>query len=125
VVFSAESVDAYNGKVVRSTAGSLLHIPTVVDVNLPDAIAQLKQSGVQVLVADGRGLPLPDLDKSSLAKPTAWVFGNEAGGVSRELLALADQVVSIPIYGSAESLNLATAASICLYSSAFAQAAAR
>jgi TrmH family RNA methyltransferase len=56
-----------------------------------------------------------------LAKPTAWLFGNEARGLADEDLALADQAIAVPIYGNAESMNLATAASVCLYESAFAQ----
>jgi TrmH family RNA methyltransferase len=56
-----------------------------------------------------------------LARPTAWVFGNEAHGLADELLELVDRVVTVPIYGKAESMNLATAASVCLYESAFAQ----
>ena len=56
-----------------------------------------------------------------LTAPTAWVFGNEAHGLTDEQLRLADRVVKVPIYGHAESLNLATAASVCLYESAFAQ----
>jgi TrmH family RNA methyltransferase len=55
-----------------------------------------------------------------LGSPTAWVFGNEARGLEDEHLALVDRAVSLPIYGQAESLNLATAASVCLYESAFA-----
>lgn len=125
VLFSSESVDVYNGKVVRSTAGSLLHLPVAVGLNLAQTIYGLKQSGVQVLVADGGGKPITELKSEELARPTAWVFGNEAGGVDPALLDLADHVVSIPIYGSAESLNLATAASICLYTTAFAQQASR
>ncbi|MDQ4008347.1 MAG: RNA methyltransferase, partial [Actinomycetota bacterium] len=56
-----------------------------------------------------------------LAAPTAWMFGNEAWGLPPETAALADQVVRVPIYGRAESLNLATAAAVCLYASARAQ----
>jgi TrmH family RNA methyltransferase len=56
-----------------------------------------------------------------LAKPTVWVFGNEAWGFEDKTLGAVDQEVAVPIYGAAESLNLATAASICLYASAFAQ----
>jgi TrmH family RNA methyltransferase len=56
-----------------------------------------------------------------LARPTAWLFGNEARGLSAEARRLADRAVAVPIYGAAESLNLATAASVCLYASAFAQ----
>ena len=125
VLFSAESVDVYNGKVVRSTAGSLLHVPVALSLDLEKTIPILRQAGMQVFVADGGGTPITQLEPQVLAKPTAWVFGNEAGGVNQKLSLLADQVVSIPIYGSAESLNLATAASICLYTSAFAQQASR
>jgi len=85
----------------------------------------MREAGLQVLVADAGGAPITELSSELLARPTAWVFGNEAGGVDPQLSDLADQVVSIPIYGSAESLNLATAASICLYTSAFAQRSAR
>ncbi len=58
-----------------------------------------------------------------LGRPTAWVFGNEARGLDDEALALVDRSLRLPIYGSAESLNLATAASVCLYETAFAQRA--
>jgi TrmH family RNA methyltransferase len=125
VVFSAGSVDVYNGKVVRSTAGSVLHVPVVVGSDSASAIKELQKIGVQVLLADVDGEPLPKIPTAILSKPTAWIFGNEANGADPALRSLVDKVVSIPIYGSAESLNLATAASICLYSSAFAQAATR
>jgi TrmH family RNA methyltransferase len=85
----------------------------------------MQKAGLQVLIADAGGKSITQLSSEELARPTAWVFGNEAGGVDPQLSALADQVVSIPIYGSVESLNLATAASICLYTSAFAQQSAR
>jgi TrmH family RNA methyltransferase len=55
--------------------------------------------------------------------PTAWIFGNEAWGLPEETRALADEVVRVPIHGRAESLNLATAAAVCLYASARAQRA--
>jgi TrmH family RNA methyltransferase len=76
-----------------------------------------------VLAADGSGeMSLDDaVDSGLLTRPTAWVFGNEAWGVSTAELALADSVVRVPIYGRAESLNLATAATLCLYASARAQ----
>ena len=60
-------------------------------------------------------------DSGLLDGPTAWVFGNEAWGLPAELRALADGVVRVPIHGRAESLNLATAAAVCLYASARAQ----
>ena len=123
VVFSTGSVDPYNSKVVRSTAGSLLNVPISVGVNLLEAVIELQGAGVQVLSTSARGDSLPDLPHGLLATASAWIFGNEAGGVGSELAAVADKTISIPIYGSAESLNLATAASICLYFTAFAQRA--
>ena len=76
-----------------------------------------------MLAADGAGeLDLDEaLDTGLLAAPTAWLFGNEAWGLPDEIAALADHRVRIPIHGRAESLNLATAAAVCLYSSARAQ----
>ena len=59
--------------------------------------------------------------QARLAGPTAWLFGNEAWGLPPELVALADEPVAVPIYGRAESLNLAAAAAVCLYASARVQ----
>lgn len=121
VMFSANSVDVYNPKVVRSTAGSIFHLPIVTEVDSLDAIRKAQVAGFQVFAADGGGTPITDLPAGVLEKPTLWVFGNEAWGFEPEVLDVVDRVVSLPIYGSAESLNLATAASVCLYESAFAQ----
>jgi TrmH family RNA methyltransferase len=121
VIFSQNSVDAYNPKVVRSTTGSLFHLPFILDAPIAQTIHELKAAGMQVFAANGGGQAIPDLSKETFAKPTVWVFGNEAWGFEPETLELADQEVAVPIYGAAESLNLATAASICLYASAFAQ----
>lgn len=120
VVLTGTSVDPYNPKVVRATTGSLFHLDVTTGVTLAAAVGAFRDAGVQVLVADMAGDPLPSLG-DLLDAPTAWVFGNEAHGVSAEARSLADRVVSVPIYGTAESLNLATAASVCLYASAFAQ----
>jgi len=122
VILTSGSVDIYNPKVVRSTTGSMFHLPFAVDVDVNEAIALLKAAGIQVLAADSGGAVLNELATTGdLKKPTAWLFGNEAWGFEPELLAQADKVVAVPIYGAAESLNLATAASVCLYMSAFAQ----
>lgn len=122
VVFSGDSVDPYNPKVVRSTTGSLFHVPLVVGVELAEATEALRGAGLQVLAADVSGEDLLSA-RPDLAAPTAWVFGNEARGLDARRLALADRAIRLPIYGRAESLNLATAASVCLYESAFAQRA--
>ncbi|MBO4269760.1 TrmH family RNA methyltransferase [Microbispora triticiradicis] len=119
VVFTDASVDPYNGKCVRASAGSLFHLPVVTGTSVADAVRHVREAGLRVLAADGAGTRT--LDEVALGEPTAWLFGNEAWGLPPELLALADEVVRVPIYGRAESLNLATAAAVCLYSSARVQ----
>ena len=122
VLFSDASVDPYNGKAVRASAGSLFHVPLVAGVRLEQAAGALRAGGLRILAADARGgRTLDDLSPAELAAPTAWVFGNEAWGMPEAVLALADESVAVPIYGRAESLNLATAAAVCLYASARAQ----
>jgi TrmH family RNA methyltransferase len=121
VLFSSNSVDVYNSKVVRSTTGSIFHLPFAVDIDIEAAVTKLKAAGLQVFAANGGGDAIPSLGDETLAKPTVWVFGNEAWGFEPETIELVDREVAVPIYGAAESLNLATAASICLYASAFAQ----
>lgn len=126
VILAGECVDPSNPKVVRATAGSLFHIPVVRSLPLLDAVVELQSAGLQVFAADGAGdvtLGEPGADDAALAPPTAWVMGNEAWGLSEDERSLVDAVVKIPIYGQAESLNLATAASVCLYASARAHRA--
>jgi RNA methyltransferase, TrmH family len=126
VVLTDASVDVRGSKCVRSTAGSLFHLPVVTGVSLPDAVAALRGAGLAVFAADGGGATdLDDLaDEAAagrpgrLAGPTAWVFGNEAWGLPDDDLALADDVVRVAVHGAAESLNLAMAATVCLYASA-------
>lgn len=122
VILTGRSVDAYNPKVVRSTTGSIFHVAVAQGGELDAAIRAVKSAGLQVLAADIVGDDLPTV-RDRLAQPTAWLFGNEAHGLTDDSLTLADHVVKVPIYGHAESLNLATAASVCLYESAFAQRA--
>lgn len=123
VVLTGNSVDPYNGKAVRASAGSLFHVPLALHSDPVEAVTALQRRGFTILAADG-GAEL-DLDTATddglLVAPTAWLFGNEARGLPTELAALADHRVAIPIHGRAESLNLATAAAICLYASARAQ----
>lgn len=122
VVFTGRTVDLYNPKVVRSSTGSLFHLPVAVGAELDDVLERAKAAGLTVLAADVKGEDLLHTrNEGILARPTAWLFGNEARGLPDEQLVLADRVVTVPIYGHAESMNLATAASVCLYESAFAQ----
>ena len=123
VVFADASVDPYNGKCVRASAGSLFHLPVVAGARIEDAVATMRDAGLRIVAADGRSgrsLDEPDV-QARLAEPTAWMFGNEAWGLPPELVALADEPVAVPIYGRAESLNLAAAAAVCLYASARVQ----
>ena len=125
VVFADASVDPYNGKCVRASAGSLFHLPVVAGTRLEEAVVTLRDAGLRIVAADGRaGRSLDDPEvQARLAGPTAWMFGNEAWGLPPELVALADEPVAVPIYGRAESLNLAAAAAVCLYASARARQA--
>jgi len=120
VIFSGASVDPYNSKCVRASAGSLFHLPVVVDAPLAESVLALRGAGLRVLAADGGAHRTLDEAESAagLGQPTAWLFGNEAWGLPGDVLALADEAVAVPIYGRAESLNLAAAAAVCLYASA-------
>lgn len=119
VIFAGDSVDPWNPKAVRASVGSIFHLPIIVSRDIPGTLGDIRAFGVQILAADGGGDV--DLFNAQLDIPTAWLMGNEAWGLPETTRDLADQVVSIPIYGRAESLNLATAAALCLYGSARAQ----
>ncbi|WP_043447576.1 TrmH family RNA methyltransferase [Arthrobacter sp. L77] len=151
VILTGASVDPYNPKTVRSTVGSLFHLPLVLGVDLEGLMDGLRHAGITVLAADGYGsTSLDDLQDASaqrrfatlrtpqegeegdpagagdacavrLEDAGAWLFGNEAQGLSADVTAAADARVAVPIYGSAESLNVGTAATVCLYASARAQ----
>ena len=120
VLLTGDSVDPYNGKCVRASAGSLFHLPVSIGSDIGADLAALRAAGLTVLAADGHSdLDLDQaVDGGLLEGPTAWVFGNEAWGLPEPTRALADHVVRVPIHGRAESLNLATAAAVCLYASA-------
>ncbi len=119
VVLTQGSVDVHNPKTVRASVGSIFHLPVVEDVSLAEAADALRGAGLTVVAADGSGSQtLLDLD---LSVPVAWVFGNEAWGLPPADLATADIVARVPMWGGAESLNLSTAAAVCLYATAAAQ----
>ncbi|MFM6968684.1 MAG: TrmH family RNA methyltransferase [Microbacteriaceae bacterium] len=122
VILTGDSVDLHNPKLVRSSTGSIFHLPIVEHQDLADVVELLSDRGIRVLAAAADGELIPEI-RGLLAQPTAWLFGNEARGLDDTARELADAVVSVPIFGKAESLNLATAASVCLYASAFEQRA--
>ncbi|MCC9193904.1 RNA methyltransferase [Arthrobacter sp. zg-Y916] len=140
VILTASSVDIHNPKAVRSTVGSLFHLPVVSGVEFAELADALRQAGITILAADGYGsqdldalqdesavrrlapgAETTDTSGPRLENQTAWLFGNEAQGLSDAELAAADFRVAVPVYGQAESLNVGTAATVCLYASARAQ----
>ncbi|AUG30161.1 RNA methyltransferase [Microbacterium hominis] len=124
VVLTGRTVDPYNPKVVRATTGSLFHLPVAVGAELSATVERAHAAGMRVVAADVGGDDFL-ARREVLAEPTAWLFGNEARGLEDAALGLADLSLRLPIYGRAESLNLATAASVCLYETAFAQRGGR
>src|SRR5699024_3089039 len=122
VVFAGDGVDPHNGKAVRASAGSLFHLPIARERDAGAAVAALRGAGLELLATAADGEVDLDTADEVLARPTAWLLGNEAHGLDPELAAAADHRVAIPIRGRAESLNLASAAAICLHASARAQA---
>ena len=116
VLVTDSSVDVYGPKVVRSTAGSIFHLPVLTGLAVEPTVAALRIRGIRVLAADGGGTQL--LGETDLSTPHTWLMGNEAWGLPAAVRDLADEVVRVPILGKAESLNLAMAATVCLYASA-------
>lgn len=120
VIFSGDSIDPFHPKVVRSTTGSLFHLPVAVAATLGEALDAARSAGLTSFAADVNGDDLLEA-RADLSVSVAWVFGNEARGLTEVDRALTDRALKLPIYGAAESLNLATAASVLLYETAFAQ----
>jgi RNA methyltransferase, TrmH family len=116
VVLAGHSVDPYNGKCLRASAGSIFAIPVVSETDAGGAVSALADAGLRVLATTVDGAT--SLDDAELAGPTAWLFGPESHGLPAELAAMATERVRIPMAGGAESLNVAAAAAICLYQSA-------
>lgn len=121
VLMTTGSVELHNPKTVRSSVGSIFHLPIITGITTAEAATWCHDQGLQILAADADGVLLTELSATGeLAKPTAWLMGNEAWGLPAEELGYADQVTAIPMWGKAESLNLSTAATVCLYTSAVA-----
>ena len=120
VLFTGDSVDPYNGKAVRASAGSLFHLDVVTGLDPAAALAECRAAGLLTLATTGTAaVDLDELiDQGRLRGRTAWIFGNEARGLPAELVRAAELAVRVPVHGRAESLNLAAAAAVCLYASA-------
>ncbi|MFC4337811.1 TrmH family RNA methyltransferase [Salininema proteolyticum] len=119
VVFGSDSVDPYNGKCVRSSAGSLFHLPVMRGADTGEALS-LFDAQVLAAAADGEDV-FALRDSGDLAAPTVWLFGSEPHGLDDDTAGLAHRKVGVPIWGGAESLNLGVAAGVCLYTTAAEQ----
>jgi len=113
VIMTPGSADLFSGKTVRATMGSLFHIPVVSKISTPELISYVKEFQIQLIAtALTSSSPYYEVD---LTGPAAVVFGNEGNGVSDELLRHAASRLYIPLYGQAESLNVAAAAAVIFY----------
>ncbi|MGH3762420.1 TrmH family RNA methyltransferase [Actinophytocola sp.] len=123
VVLAGHAVDPHNGKCVRASTGSVFHLP-VSRAPVAEVLDACRAAGLRLVAADGHASD--DLmSDTGLAGPTAWVFGSEAHGLPDDVVATLDHALRVPVYGDAESLNLATAAAVCLYATAWRQRAPR
>jgi len=116
VLFAGDSVDPHNGKCVRASTGSLFHLP-VARCGIATALTACRDANLSITATTGAaGRDLNEV--ADLTRPRAWLFGSEAHGLAADLVASAEECVRVPIYGHAESLNLGTAAAVCLYAAA-------
>ena len=121
VIFAGDAVDPYNGKCVRASAGSIVSVPVLCEPDTAAVIDRLRAAGLLVLATTLDGEVTLDEIHAELAARTAWLFGPEAHGLAPAVAALADRRVVIPMSGDVDSLNVAAAAAICLYQSAYAR----
>lgn len=120
VILAGDAVDPHNGKCVRASTGSVFHVP-IARAPVEDTLAACRTAGLRLVATDGYAKA--ELTPGAVTGPTAWLFGSEAHGLPEEVKSAADESLRVPIYGRAESLNLATAATVCLYASAWQQQA--
>ena len=117
VVLAGDAVDPFNPKAVRASTGSTSHVPLVVDVSVDAVLDACRRAGQRVVALDMDA----SADVEVLAHddaPVAIVFGNEAHGLPATVRSRVDEVLAVPTYGRAESLNLAAAVAVTLYTAA-------
>ncbi len=113
VLLSDNTVELYNPKVVRSSMGSIFHLMIFEETDLKETILKLKKQKFKIFgthVKEGKSL-----DKINPLGKICLLIGNEAEGLNRKLIKLADEIIHIPTYGKAESFNVAVAGGILLY----------
>ncbi|MDP4175222.1 MAG: RNA methyltransferase [Bacteroidota bacterium] len=111
VIFSENSVDLYNSKVIRSSMGSIFHVNTKQSLDFLSDIQEMKKEGYSIICADMKG---ENIFNFRPKKPSVVIFSSEANGPSDAILKLSDKVISIPRFGNAESLNVATASAVVI-----------
>jgi len=116
VLLAGDAVDPHNGKCVRASTGSVFHVP-IARAPVDDVLDACRSAGLRLIATDGYAKA--ELTPGAVTGPTAWLFGSEAHGLPEVVKSAADESLRVPIYGKAESLNLATAATVCLYASAW------
>ncbi len=110
IILSSDCVEVYNSKVVRASSGAIFHVPFVEKVDLVKFIKGIKIKTIAAAVKDAKSCI-----EVNLKPPVAFLIGNEGAGLPKDLLALADEKVMIPMPGGIESLNAAVSTSILLY----------
>ena len=113
IIMSENTVDIYNPKVIRSTMGSIFRVPFIYVKDLKEVIDKLNSKGISVYASSLEGAI--EYDRPDYKKDTAFIIGNEAAGISKEILEMADKKIKIPMLGEVESLNAAVAGSILMY----------
>lgn len=113
VLFSEGTVDIYNSKVLRSTMGSLFHIPIYQTTNLSNTILALQNRGCSIVASHLLGSNFYKRTKNT--QPIILVIGNESKGISPEIISISNYIYKLPMIGEAESLNASIAAGIMIY----------
>lgn len=113
ILMNKGTVDVFHPKTIRSTMGSVYRVPFLYTENLPETVRELQEKGLCFYAAHLRGSN--SYERADYKRPSAFLIGNEANGLSEELAELADSLIRIPMEGRLESLNAAMAAGILLY----------
>lgn len=113
IIMSENTVDIYNPKVIRSTMGSIFRVPFIYVKDLKEVIDKLNSKGISVYASSLEGAM--EYDRPDYKKDIAFIIGNEAAGISKEILDITDKKIKIPMLGEVESLNAAVAGSILMY----------
>ena len=113
IFVSKESADIYSDKTVRVAMGSLFHLPVLDNVDIKELIILMKRKKITIFAASLNSKKY--LNELHCSQKTAFIIGNESNGIKIETEKLANASFKIPMYGKAESLNAAVAASIIMY----------